>query len=84
MSREELQARLEYRRSALDAARKAHIALLTGQAKSYSIGSRNMTRLDLPQLEETIRKLEKEVDALEAALSGKTRRRAVGVIPRDF
>ena len=83
-SRTELTARLEFRKSALTSAREAYLALLNGQVKSYAIGSRNLTRFDLPELEKTISKLEKEVDELETALAGRTRRRAVGVVPRDF
>ena len=52
--------------------------------KSYAVGSRNLTRLDLPQLEETIAKLEKEIDGLEEELRGGKRRKAVGAIPRDW
>lgn len=83
-SRDELQSRLEFRRSALEEARKAYLALLSGQVKSYEIGSRALTRLDLPELKKTVNELEKEVDALEGALCGRKPRRAVGVIPRDF
>lgn len=81
---EELKARLEFRHASLDAARAAYLALLNGQVKSYAIGSRNLTRFDLPQLEDTIRNLEKEVDELEGALSGRKRRKSVGIIPRDW
>lgn len=83
-SKQELANRLEFRRAALDAARKAYIALLDGQVKSYAIGSRNLTRLDLPQLETTISKLEKEVSDLESRVNGTPKRRAVGVVPRDW
>lgn len=83
-SRTELTSRLEFRQSALKEARAAYLALLGGGVKSYTIGSRNLTKFDLPELENTIHKLEKEVDELEAALSGKARRRAVGVVPRDW
>lgn len=83
-SQKELSARLEFRRAALEASRSAYIALLNGQVKSYAIGSRNLTRLDLPQLEDTIKKLEKECDEIEAQLNGKKPRRALGVIPRDW
>lgn len=83
-SREDLKRRLEFRQAALDSARSAYIALLNGQVKSYAIGSRNLTKFDLPQLEETIRKLEKEIDSLTAQLKGGGRRKAVGVIPRDW
>lgn len=82
--REELQKRLEFRKASLDAARTAYIQLLNGQVKSYAIGSRNLTKFDLPQLEDTIKKLEKEVDSLTAQLNGGGRRKAVGIIPRDW
>lgn len=83
-SRTELQARLEFRREALGEARTAYLALLNGQVQSYAIGSRNLTRLDLGELKQTILNLEKEVDELEAVLCGGRRRKAVGVIPMDW
>ena len=83
-SRAELQARLEFRRTALDEMRNAYLAILKGHTQSYSIGSRSLTKLDLPELEKSIRDAEKEVDALESVLNGGTRRKAVGVIPRDW
>ena len=83
-SRETIQKRLDMRKSALDATEKAYIALLTGQVQSYAIGSRNLTRLNLSELKETISTLEKEIDELEAVLRGGGRRKAVGIIPRDW
>lgn len=83
-SKTELKARLEFRKKALEAARVAYVALLEGQAQSYSIGSRNLTKFDLPKLKEEITSLEKEVDGLEAMLNGGKRRKAVGVVPRDW
>ena len=83
-SKEELRKRLEFRQASLNAARSAYLALLNGQVKSYAIGSRNLTKFDLPQLEETIGKLEKEVDKLEGMLKGGKPRKAVGIIPRDW
>ena len=82
--REELSARLEFRREALKEAREAYLALLKGQVKSYAIGSRNLTKFDLAELRKTISDLEKEVDGLENLLAGGTRRKAVGVLPRDW
>lgn len=80
-----LKVRLENRRKALDSAWAAYTALLDGQVKQYSIGSRSLTKFDLPQLEETIANLEKEIDVLEAQIqNGGRRRKAVGVIPRDW
>ncbi|NLH01173.1 MAG: hypothetical protein GX488_04605 [Clostridiales bacterium] len=79
-----LKLRLEMKKKALEEANAAYISLLSGGVKSYAIGSRNLTKLDLPQLEETISKLEKEIDYLEAEISGGKRRKAVGVVPRDW
>ena len=81
-SRTEKQERLEFRRTSLTAARAAYVALLEGQVQSYTIGSRNLTRLDLAQLKSEIADLEREIDELAALLSGDKRRRAVGVVPR--
>ena len=81
---DELRSRLEFRQSALKSARAAYLALLEGQVKSYAIGSRNLTRLDLPQLKKEIDDLEREVDELSALLNGGGRRKAVGVVIRDW
>ena len=81
---ETIRRRLEAKKEALEAAEKAYIALLSGQVQSYAIGSRNLTRLNLKELEDTISKLEKEIDSLEAVLRGGSRRKAVGVVPRDW
>lgn len=83
-SKETLRLRMETKKKALEAANEAYIALLSGQVKSYTIGSRNLTRFDLPQLEETIAKLEKEIDSLEEEIRGGKRRKAVGVVPCDW
>ena len=83
-SKQDIQERLTFRRTALTAAREAYTALLTGQVQSYAIGSRNLTRLDLEKLKNEIDQLEKEIDELTALLSGKTRRKAVGIVPRDW
>lgn len=48
------------------------------------IGSRSLTRLDLPSLEETIAKLEQEIDMLEGQMAGRKQRKAFGVVPRDI
>lgn len=84
LNRKAIEERLEFRRAALEQARAAYLALLSGQVKSYAIGSRNLTRLDLPQLEESVKKLENEIEKLESMLIGGGRRKAVGVVPRDF
>lgn len=80
----ELQERIEFRKTALKAAREAYTALLSGQVQSYTIGSRNLTRLDLEKLKKEIDGLEKEIDELTAKAIGGARRRALGVVPRDW
>ena len=84
VNKTELAERLEFRKAALKAAREAYIALLQGQVQSYAIGSRNLTKFDLPKLKAEISGLEKEVADLEAAMMGTRRRKAVGVVPRDW
>ena len=83
MDKTELTARLEFRRAALTELREAYLALVSGRVASYSIGSRNLTRFDLEKLKAEIKEMEKECDALEAQSKGGSRRKAVGVIPRD-
>jgi hypothetical protein len=80
----EIRARLAFWRSALEKLQKAYIALLNGGAKSYTINDRQLTKLDLPDLLKQIKEAEKMVDELTALLKGQGRRRAVGVIPRDW
>lgn len=84
-SKETLSMRLEIKKKALEAANAAYLALLSGQVQSYTIGSRSLSRFDLPDLEDTIAKLEKEIDDIEAALlNGGKKRKAVGAVPRDW
>lgn len=83
-SRKEIETRLEFRKASLEQARAAYLALLSGGVKSYTIGSRSMTKFDLPELEQTISKLEKEVDSLEEQLKSGKARKAFGFVPRDW
>ena len=82
--REDLREALEFHRAALKSAREAYLALLNGQVQSYSIGSRNLTRLDLTKLKEEIAGHEKKIKGLESLLNGGGVRKAVGVVPRDW
>lgn len=83
MDKIELRARLDFRRAALRELREAYLALVGGRVASYTIGSRNLTRFDLTKLRDEIEEMEKACDALEAEAQGGSRRKAVGVIPRD-
>lgn len=80
----EIQKRLAFRQEMLEELRKAYTALVKGGAKSYRIHNRELTRFDISALTEEIRKMEEEVDALEAQLEGKRPRKAFGVLIRDW
>ena len=80
----ELRARLDFWQKALEKLRTAYLKLLDGGVKSYRIDDRELTRFDLPKLQEEIEAVEKKVDELTAMLEGQKLRRAVGVIPRDW
>lgn len=72
---------LEEVRIILGKAKEAYISILGGTAKSYKIGSREYTALDLPELEKLIEKY----GALENELTGQTRtNRVVRIVPRDL
>ena len=83
-SKSEVSGRLDFHKAALEAAQDAYIALLKGQVQSYAIGSRNLTKFDLPKLRDEIKYHQKEIDGLTAELNGQHRRRAVGILPRDL
>ena len=83
-SKTEITARLEFWREALKALRKAYLAQLDGEVKSYRLKDREHTMLDMPSLMKELKEAEQKVDELEALADGGSRRRAVGVIPRDW
>ena len=80
----ELRERIRFRRAALKELRNAYIGLVDGRHKSYTIGARTLTRLDLEKLAKEIRQMENELDALESQASGGGSRRIVGIIPRGW
>ena len=81
---ETIRKKLAFRKNMLDKLYAAYEALVSGGVKAYMIDDRQLTLLDLDKLSEEIRKLEEEIDELEALLDGGGRRKAVGVIPRDW
>ena len=84
MNRTIIQSRLTFHQQALDMLQAAYLALVDGGVQSYSIDDRSLTRFDLPKLMEEIRKEENEVNQLTALLSGGVRRKAFGIVPRDW
>ena len=68
-------------RNMLDLCKEAHKELITGQAKSYRIGTREFTALDLDDL---MRQIEYFSNVVES-LSGNVRtKRVARVVPRDL
>ena len=80
----ELRARLDFWQKALEKLRVAYLKRLDGGVKSYRIDDRELTRFDLPKLQEEIKSAEKKVDELTTLLEGQKPRRAIAVIPRDW
>lgn len=80
----EIEKRLAWRKETLDELQAAYLALVKGGVKSYRIHNRELTRFDLPNLMDEIRKMEEEIDGLEAQLDGSRVRKAYGILPRDW
>ena len=80
----EIQTDLDFHRSAKEKLQEAYLAIADGGVQSYSIGSRSLTKHDLAKIREEIAEHEKAISELSAALIGKRRRKAVGIVPRDW
>ena len=71
---------LEEAREMLDLWKDCYKALAGGQAKYYRIGTREFQSIDLPEIEDQIRKFQAVVDEL----SGTKRPRVRRVVYRDL
>lgn len=60
--------------------------MLTGGVQSYGVGTRNATRYntELSQIRAGISELEKKKAELESIINGGSKRRAMGIVPRDW
>lgn len=81
---ETIEKKLAFRRRMLDRLYEAYEAIVSGRVKSYMIDDRQLTNIDIDDIAAEIRKLEEEIDELEALLDGGGRRKAVGVIPMNW
>lgn len=61
---------------------KAEEAIASGQ--SYVIDNRRLERANLAQVREQIKFWKKELATAQAGANGKSRRRAVRIVPRDL
>lgn len=80
----EIQLDIDFHKSAKQKLQQAYLAIADGGVQSYSIGSRSLTKHDLEKIRSEIAGHDKAISELTAALSGRGRRRAVGIVPRDW
>lgn len=65
----------------LDAWKACELALASGQAKAYRVGSREFTSVDLPDIADRIRYFSNVVESLSG---GVRTSRVTRVVPRDL
>ena len=80
----EIQLDIEFHKSAKKKLQEAYLAIAEGGVQQYSIGSRSLTKHDLEKIRTEIAGHDKAIGELTAILNGKGRRRAVGIVPRDW
>ena len=80
----QIQIDLDFHKTAKQKLQEAYLAIAEGGVQSYSIGSRSLTKHDLGKIREEIAGHDKAIGELSAALKGRGRRRAVGIVPRDW
>lgn len=83
-TKEEIQLDIEFHRAAKKKLQEAYLAIADGGVQSYSIGSRSLTKHDLEKIRAEIAGHDKTIAELAAELNGRGRRRAVGIVPRDW
>lgn len=82
-TKEYYQKKLDRINERLDLYLEAEKKILDG-AQSYTIGSRSLTRADLASVRSMIETLEEKADELESVIDGGSKRKAIGVVPRDW
>ena len=83
-SREVLIERRKYYSQLSEKLQDAILKLLDGGVKSYTIDNRQLTRYDVPQLEDELERIEKKMDELDAIIEGRRPRAAFGIVIRDW
>ena len=83
-TREVLIERRKYYSQLYEKLQGAILKLLDGGVKSYTIDNRQLTRYDVPQLEDELERIEEKIDELDALIEGRRPRAAFGVVIRDW
>ena len=84
MTKADIKIDIEFHKNAKKKLQDAYLAIADGGVQSYSIGSRSLTKHDLEKIRSEIAGHDKAIAELTAALNGRGRRRAVGIVPRDW
>ena len=84
ISKATAKAMYEYYTKLIEKLTDAKLKLLDGGVKSYTIDDRSLTRFDLDKLTAEIDDAVRKQAEYDAILNGRSLRKAVGVVPRDF
>lgn len=84
ISKATAQAMYDYYTNLITKLTDAKLKLLDGGVKSYAIDDRSLTRFDLDKLTAEIDDAVRKQAEYDAILHGRSPRKAVGVVPRDF
>ena len=80
----EMKTDLDFHKAAKKSLQAAYIAIAEGGAQQYSIGSRSISKIDLPKIRAEIAEHDKKIAELESLMAGGSRRRAASVVIRDW
>lgn len=84
ISKTQARAMYEYYDRLIGKLMDAKMALLDGGVKSYTIDDRSLTRFDLDKLTAEIDQAVIKRAEYEALMNGRSPRKAVAVVPRDY
>lgn len=84
ISKNEAKALCEYYDKLISRLTEAKLKLIDGGVKSYTIDDRSLTRFDMDKISAEIDDAVNKRAVYKAIMNGRSPRKAVGVIPRDF
>lgn len=85
-TRETIEREIQLTRNRLEHYYAQEEEYLTKGVQQYTIGSRSLQyrQVSLKNIQDMIERLTKKLEELEAELAGGGRRKAVGIVPRDW